>query len=233
MNRQQLSLMLKLQGRINSVVNPDWVAKDFPFLRAVVVEGAEALEHHGWKWWKRQDPELDQVRLELIDILHFVLSHALVVAAKELGVAKGDAEGLERLIPAAQATLTRTLDAELSQSFLLFDGKEYRFCDLSLLEKFELMIGLGVSRRYSLRLLLDAWADVGGTMITMFVAYTGKNVLNVFRQEHGYKDGTYIKIWDGREDNEHLSEIMQTLSPQDPSYEGLLFSALSARYPGQ
>lgn len=37
-----------------------------------------------------------------------------------------------------------------------------------------------------------------------FKQYTGKNVLNVFRQDHGYKAGTYIKVWDGREDNEHL-----------------------------
>lgn len=36
----------------------------------------------------------------------------------------------------------------------------------------------------------------------------GKNVLNRFRQANGYrtaiKEGTYRKLWGGREDNEHL-----------------------------
>ena len=35
-----------------------------------------------------------------------------------------------------------------------------------------------------------------------------KNVLNKFRQDNGYKEGTYRKIWNGKEDNVVLSEIL-------------------------
>ena len=43
----------------------------------------------------------------------------------------------------------------------------------------------------------------------LFDIYIGKNVLNKFRQDHGYKDGTYKKIWNGVEDNIIMNEILQ------------------------
>jgi hypothetical protein len=46
--------------------------------------------------------------------------------------------------------------------------------------------------------------------------YVGKNVLNFFRQDHGYQDGTYVKEWQGREDNEHLSELLESLDAATP-----------------
>ena len=32
--------------------------------------------------------------------------------------------------------------------------------------------------------------------------------MNRFRQDHGYKEGTYIKIWNGAEDNIVMLEVM-------------------------
>src|SRR5690606_40039969 len=72
--------MLKLQDRLNSLINPQWIDGGARFLRAAFVESAEALEHYGWKWWKKQSTDLPQVQMELIDILHFYLSHTLVSA---------------------------------------------------------------------------------------------------------------------------------------------------------
>jgi len=61
--------------------------------------------------------------------------------------------------------------------------------------------------------------------------YVGKNVLNFFRQDHGYQEGTYVKLWQGREDNEHLSELLESLDDTDPEFPGAVYQALSARYP--
>ena len=33
-------------------------------------------------------------------------------------------------------------------------------------------------------------------------------ILNKFRQEHGYKDGTYVKIWNGKEDNVYMQRAL-------------------------
>ena len=38
-------------------------------------------------------------------------------------------------------------------------------------------------------------------------AYLVKNVLNAFRVQNGYKEGTYVKIWDGEEDNVVVNRI--------------------------
>ena len=62
------------------------------------------------------------------------------------------------------------------------------------------------------------------------MGYIGKNVLNFFRQDHGYQDGTYIKEWGGREDNEHLVEISSSLDPHDEQFKDHLYGGLSERY---
>lgn len=66
--------MLELQDGMNNKVNPDWVAANNNWYRAIQVEGVEAIEHHGWKWWKKQDCKLAQLQMELVDIWHFILS---------------------------------------------------------------------------------------------------------------------------------------------------------------
>jgi hypothetical protein len=65
---------------------------------------------------------------------------------------------------------------------------------------------------------------------TLYVAYVGKNVLNFFRQDNGYKDGSYIKEWDGREDNEHLVELSASLDSESSDFRDELYNALQARY---
>ena len=64
----------------------------------------------------------------------------------------------------------------------------------------------------------------------LYRGYVGKNVLNFFRQDHGYKDGSYQKIWNGREDNEHLVELMAELDVQTPTFKDDLYAGLKARY---
>jgi len=64
----QLSTMLELQDGMNSKVNPAWVAANNNWHRAIQVEGVEAIEHHGWKWWKKQECDLAQLKMELVDI---------------------------------------------------------------------------------------------------------------------------------------------------------------------
>ena len=55
-------------------------------------------------------------------------------------------------------------------------------------------------------------------------------MLNFFRQDHGYKEGSYRKRWAGREDNEHLMELLQQVDTGDADAERTLYGALAARY---
>ena len=80
LSSDQATTMLELQATMNSKVDPDWMNAKYPYLRAVAIEGAEAIEHHGWKWWKKQQKDLAQLQMELIDIWHFFLSEILLRA---------------------------------------------------------------------------------------------------------------------------------------------------------
>ncbi len=68
------------------------------------------------------------------------------------------------------------------------------------------------------------------TFEDLYSGYVGKNVLNFFRQDHGYQDGTYKKIWDGREDNEHLVELVAELDVSDAQFSAKLYQSLKTRY---
>ena len=72
-----LQTMAQMQDEHNTLVHAQWRTQDYAYYRAIWVECAEMLDHFGWKWWKKQDGDLDQVKLELVDIWHFALSELL------------------------------------------------------------------------------------------------------------------------------------------------------------
>ena len=95
----QTEIMLSLQAGMNTRVDPDWIDARYPYLRAVVIEAAEAIEHHGWKWWKQQDKDLPQLQMELIDIWHVILSEILLANA---GDESASIQQLTQLLTASQ-----------------------------------------------------------------------------------------------------------------------------------
>ena len=209
--------MLSLQAGMNARVDPDWVAARYPYLRAVAIEGAEAIEHHGWKWWKKQHRDLPQLQMELIDIWHFILSEIL------LRHADSDSEPVDELMADLAAA---QVDAVIS-----LDGERYDLAALDLLGKLELLIALSVVRRIELAVFAAIMADCAMDWTELYRQYVGKNVLNMFRQDRGYKEGTYLKVWSGREDNEHLVDIIHRLDAGDPAFKEQIYRELAAAYP--
>ena len=69
--KQKITTMLELQDSMNSKVSPDWRSAGNEWYRAIWMEASEMLEHYGWKWWKKQEPDAMQVKLEIVDIVHF------------------------------------------------------------------------------------------------------------------------------------------------------------------
>jgi hypothetical protein len=65
----------------------------------------------------------------------------------------------------------------------------------------------------------------------LYEIYVGKNVLNMFRQDNGYKEGSYSKIWNGREDNEVLADILQQMNCNSESFRDDIYRALAENYP--
>jgi len=209
-------VMLALQSRMNDKVDSHWLQKKFPYLRAVVIEAAEAIEHHGWKWWKKQNRDLPQLQMEIIDIWHFILSDILLQT-------NGSHERSIELLKVASVAHDSTYAVH-------FDDRDYVLESMSLLSKLELLIGISAARRVDLLLFRSIMSDCELSWQSLYKQYVSKNVLNMFRQDHGYKEGTYRKMWQGREDNEHLVELMDALDTQSPQYPELLYQGLSTRY---
>ncbi len=207
--------MLSLQCDMNSKVDAQWITARYPYLRAVVIEGSEAIEHHGWKWWKHQEMDKAQLQMELIDIWHFLLSALLLDT-------EGDIRKACQLLVSELQAKTREFE---------FDGNVYDIASVDLITKLELLIGSAAARRIEFKLFEAILLGCAMNWDDLYKQYIGKNVLNFFRQDKGYKQGNYKKVWQGREDNEHLVDILAELDPQADSFKTQLYQALEARYP--
>lgn len=216
LREEQARSMLAMQAAMNRHIDPDWVNAAYPYLRAVVIEAAEAMEHHGWKWWKHQRCDLPQLQMEIIDIWHFLMSRLLLDH-------QGDEEAALSQLMAEAARNTGTVS-------LRFDGRDYQPASLSLLDKLQLLSATAAADRTEIPLFAAILEDCGMDWSELFRQYTGKNVLNGFRQDHGYKEGHYRKTWQGREDNEHLVELMDSLDVPAENFRDELYRALESRY---
>lgn len=203
MNPQQIKIMLDLQDSMNTKVNANWQAQGYEWYRAIWVECAELLDHYGWKWWKKQTPDTEQVALELIDIWHFGLSILLQSGIKP-----------ELIVAQIQ-----------NQLVIATDEKDFRLD----LEKF--VAATLNDHQFHIGLFGRLMAGIDMSFEQLYRGYVGKNVLNFFRQDHGYKDGSYRKHWhDGREDNEHLVEVVLSLDTTNLEFKDELYVALKDRY---
>ena len=84
----------------------------------------------------------------------------------------------------------------------------------------------------STKAMMAAFIEVaiqsGLNLDSLYKLYVGKNILNQFRQDHGYKEGSYIKIWNGKEDNVIMQGMMdanEKISPDE------LYERLKEAYP--
>ena len=147
LTESQLISMLKMQDDMNRKVNPEWVSAKNNWHRAILVEGVEAIEHHGWKWWKKQESDMEQLRMELVDIWHFILS--VSIEHKHGNVALAKLEMLSEL--------------SLHQKSVQFDNIYYVLTQLNLLEKLDLLVGLATAKRTNLALFESLLTDCART----------------------------------------------------------------------
>ena len=199
-----LRTMATMQEEHNQLVHAQWRQQGFEFYRAMWVECAEMLDHFGWKWWKQQSPDLDQVKLELVDIWHFALSELMrdgdipPDVAEQLAAVAADG-------PTDPETFRLAIEALAAECLN--------------------------TRSFDTRGFTAAMAALPMDYAELYALYIGKNMLNRFRQNNGYKSGEYKKLWQGREDNEHLIELLAELGNDAPEQlPDRLYAGLEARY---
>ena len=218
--------MLHLQQSLNDSTNGlGWEngktknGKIIDWKRCIYLECAELIESYPWKHWKNIDAKADyeNIKIETVDIWHFIMSQALE-AYKVKGL--GSIESMAKEIDTLDVMKAFKAESKASQ-------KDY-YEQIAITEK--LMKTLFCSE--DIHALIVAFFEIAIeaelNLDTLYQLYVGKNILNSFRQDHGYKEGSYIKIWNGEEDNVCMQQILAAHSDITPE---ALYQALEEAYP--
>jgi len=217
----QILLMLQLQNQLNDATNGEaWVKgvtknnKLINWKRCIYMECAEMIDSFGWKHWKNieVEPDWDNLQIEVVDVWHFIMSLAIENYSQTL---RGGVEDIAN-------------DISDMEAFAAIETNETSFAaENEVIAKVENLMRLALQKEeLDLELLFQEFFDLvvmsGLNLETLYRLYVGKNILNQFRQDNGYKDGSYIKIWNGEEDNVVMKRIWEengALTPEKLYHE--------------
>lgn len=218
--------MLRLQQQLNDATNgenwEDGVTKNgktINWKRCIYMECAEMIDSFAWKHWKNiaADPDWANLQIEVVDVWHFVMSQVLQeYKRRNLG------------------TLEEAANAIAIMPFyeMLHDEAEGFADERLVMAQVESVMRDALDSKTDLtKLLADFFELVRMSnldLAALYRLYVGKNILNQFRQDHGYKDGSYIKVWNGEEDNVVMKRLWETNGDMTPEE---LYAGLEAAYP--
>ena len=218
--------MLKLQQQLNDATNGEgWEkgitknGKPIDWKRCTYLECAELIESYPWKHWKNiaAEPDYANIKIEAVDIWHFIMSQALE-DYKMLN--HGNIEDLATNINALPNFQTFFTDITPTT-------KNY-YEQIEVVEHLMKTLFCGESTEKLIGAFIDVAVQSGLNLDTLYKLYIGKNILNQFRQDHGYKEGSYIKIWNGEEDNVTMQRVLEENEDVTPER---LYNALEEAYP--
>jgi dimeric dUTPase (all-alpha-NTP-PPase superfamily) len=219
--------MLQLQQQLNDNTNgKGWEAgitkngKIINWRRCIFLECAELIDSYPWKHWKGIDqmPNYDNIKIEAVDIWHFVMSEAIVSNSVQN---QGSLESLSSMITAIE-----NFESFTTPSTSISTSKD-SYAHIETIEAFIRTTMLEDSIALLLYNYFEVAKQSGLNLTTLYALYIGKNTLNQFRQDHGYKEGSYIKIWNGKEDNEVMQMILHEESSITPDE---LYKRLEGHY---
>ncbi len=217
--------MLQLQQQLNDATNGEnWEegvtknGKTINWKRCIYMECAEMVDSFAWKHWKSIDaePDFDNLQIEVVDVWHFVMSLALETYKKNM---------LGDIVILAEQIAQMDNYALLYDKIDDFESEKLLMIQIESVMRDALEINLGMTK-----LLFDFFELARMSKLdvpTLYRLYVGKNILNQFRQDNGYKDGSYIKIWNGEEDNVVMKRLWEENGELKPE---ALYKALQERY---
>ena len=183
-----LEKLSQMQNALNCFIDADWKRNRSldDWSLAIILETAELIESYPWKWWKNVKAPVDMknVRIELVDILHFALAGAAQGDTK----ATGDATAM-----GSTASITNgTEEAIQIYRQILRDADA---------KQFHTVLGkvFAIAAHYDFNII---------------AYYVAKHTLNHVRQLGGYKKNAYQKVnGEGMEDNEMLHACIADITP--------------------
>lgn len=210
-NYEYIKEMLLLQQKLNDETNGigwenGYTKNDriINWKRCIYMESAELIDSFNWKHWKdiNSNIDWDNATVEIVDIWHFIMSLAL----EDYKVnSRGNIDKL-------------TSDILDIQGFESFSKEAYCIDSTSFMEiinDIESIIHITTGFNIDIfdKLIKKYFAlslKCGVNLKILYKFYLAKNVLNQFRQDNGYKEGTYKKVWGSKEDNVAMLEILNS-----------------------
>jgi dimeric dUTPase (all-alpha-NTP-PPase superfamily) len=207
-NKKLVLEMFKLQQTLNDDTNGVGWEKGYNkhdriinWKRCIYMEAAELIDSFNWKHWKDINiaPDWDNITIELVDIWHFIMSLGLEeYKNNSLGSIKDIVDYVadtkyyddfcgEAITPNNSDALQIVSTIEHLIKDAIDDGDFTKILDTFFITSLQCGLNIDILYKY----------------------YLGKNILNKFRQDNGYKEGTYKKSWNGVEDNVVMTDVLE------------------------
>lgn len=221
--KEMFALQQKLNDETNGLAWENGYTKNNRIInwkRCIYMECAELIDSFNWKHWKDIDKEIDweNATIEVVDIWHFVMS--LVLEDYKINN-RGDLDVLASNIMDIQGFERFTKESYSKESVEPMQVINDVESIINLTTSYDMKIYDGLVKEYfSLAL------KCGVNLKSLYKYYVAKNILNKFRQDNGYKEGTYKKVWNGKEDN----EVMLSILNDDSLGAEMLYKELDKAY---
>jgi len=203
--KEMFSLQQKLNDETNGVGWEDGYTKNERMInwkRCIYMESAELIDSFNWKHWKdiNKATDWENATIEIVDIWHFIMSLLL----EEYKTNKRGS--LEKLVK-------DVVDVQGFERFTKEPENRENANTMEVINDIESIMHMTTSPDVDLfdgllKVYLAMSLKCGVNLKILYKFYLAKNVLNQFRQDNGYKEGTYKKVWGGKEDNEVMLEIL-------------------------
>lgn len=207
--------------------------------RAIYMEIAELIESFPWKHWKNINMDVDylNVSIEMVDIWHFIMSatgknsfNSLLFEAglkfEDLTEKEIDKMWIEACKISVK-TIILIQDSENTHKgfshFIKHKTEESNYIDKEVIP-FEILMEFGldlainngkdIKKEFDLITAINAIFYVlikEYILMEVYDLYNGKRILNIFRQENGYSEGTYKKHWNYNEELVEDNVVMFSL----------------------
>lgn len=205
MNKQLLDNLAILQDALNEYITKDWKQNrtELDFMVANHQEVAELIDtsitidgkkhEMGWKWWKGASGQ------RTMDFVAWDKLHPAVVDNIKI-----------ELTDLVFFTLSQKILEDLTGEDEIVQLSENDWVNFMSISAYNLMQRPGAAM-----ITIILLAQKLNFNISAY--YVAKHTLNVIRQLSGYKDGSYKKIVNGKEDNELLHDVINGITVEQMS----------------
>ena len=177
--KKMFALQQKLNDATNGLIWTEGATKEgrqISWLRCIYMEATEAIDSFNWKHWKNIEgqPDLVNAKVELVDIWHFIMSEAIHFGDTKFAEIYENIQPEKEINPEMMVEILEKLVAIAATANV--DKSQNGLYEIT-------------------GLFFKALATMSMDVPELYSRYIVKNQLNTFRQEHGYKNGSYIKMW--------------------------------------